>query len=108
MEVIWKFFTSIIHNCLCSTIILHDVLHGFSQWWVTGTATLEENLVQHISGICHKPLFQLLLYMCKPYEFLDQTICMELLKVCGLGKKLSRLLQLFWEDQVVVSKVGRC
>ena len=39
----------------CS-VVLHDDLCGFRYGRGTGAATLEDNLVQQLMGIAHKPL----------------------------------------------------
>ena len=44
-----------------SSTNLHDDLHSFRQGQGTREATLEENLEQKLAGICHEPLFQVLL-----------------------------------------------
>ena len=53
---------------------------------------LEAKLVQHMAGICHKSLIQVFLYVKKSYYSLGRTWCMEILRECGLGKNLQRLL----------------
>ena len=39
-------------------VVLHDALYRFRVVQVTGTATLEANLAQQLSGIAYEPLFQ--------------------------------------------------
>ena len=107
VEVIWKVFTYITKNCLCSSITQDDALYESRQGRGSGTSTLEENLVQHIAGICHNPLLRLFLDMRKVCDLLDHTRFMEVLKGYGLGPKLRRLKQRVWEDQAVVPKAGR-
>ena len=61
VDMIRKFFTSIVNNGLKSAITLNDALHVFRQGWRVGIATLEENLAQKLAGIYHEPLFQVFL-----------------------------------------------
>ena len=63
VEVIWKLFSSIMNNNLQSSFIMHDAVHGFSEGRETGTATLEAKLAQQLAGICHDPLFKVLLFV---------------------------------------------
>ena len=106
--VIWNVFTSMIYNCLCSATMIHDALHGFRQGWGTGTYTLKEKLALKLTGICHENLLQVFLDVRKAHkhDLIEWTRYMEVLKGYGLGSKLKRLLQQFWEDQVVVPKAG--
>ena len=52
----------------CSILTLYDALHGFRAGRGTGTETLEENSVQQLVGIAHKPLFQVFLDVRKAYD----------------------------------------
>ena len=100
--------TTIINNRLRISISLHDNLHRFRQGRGTGTATLEAKLVQHLAGIFHKPLFQVLLDANKVYESLDRMKCMEILRGYEIGKNLKSLLDRLWEGQMVVTRAGGC
>ena len=44
VKTIWKVFTSIVNSRLQSTIVLHDVLHGFRQGRGTGKSIMEAKL----------------------------------------------------------------
>ena len=46
MEVLRKVVAAILNRRFTVSITYHDVLHGFRTGCVTGTATLEENLIQ--------------------------------------------------------------
>ena len=82
---IFKVCTSIVNSCLQSSIVLHDVLHGFRQGRGTRTAIMEEKLEQQLSGIVHEPLFQVLLGVRKAYHSLYQGRCIEIIREYGLG-----------------------
>ena len=58
VETIWKVCMSIVNSWLQSSIVLHDVLHGFRQEMETGTFFIEAKLEQQLAGIVHEPLFQ--------------------------------------------------
>ena len=75
VEVICKICAYIINNQLRSSITLNDALHIFIQGRMTGTATLEVNLDQYLAGLCHDPLFQLFLDVCKVYDCLERGRC---------------------------------
>ena len=40
------------------------------------------------------------------YECLDRGICMDIMRGYGLGTNLQRLLQRYWDENVVVPKAG--
>ena len=61
VKIIWKVCMSIFNSRLQSSIVQHDVLHGFRQGRGTGTAIMEAKLEQHLAGIVHEPLFQVFL-----------------------------------------------
>ena len=106
--VICKLCTFIINIRLCSDITIQYSLHGFIQGWGTGTSKLEEKLAQQLVGICHKPLFQVFLDVQNACGSIYGERYMEIIKDCGLGTQLRRLLQRFWEDRAVVTKAGMC
>ena len=107
METIWEVWTSIVSSRLQNSIVLHDVLHGFRQRRGKGTATMEANLEQQVVGIVHVPLFQVFLGVRKAYNLIYQGRCMEILREYGLGPRLQRLLQRYWDGKRVVTKSGK-
>ena len=70
----------IVNSRLRSSIVLHDVLHGFRQGRGAGTAIIEAKLEQQLAGIVHEPLFQIFIDVRKAYASLDQGICMEIIR----------------------------
>ena len=72
-----------------------------------GTETLEANLDHKLVGLCHASLFQVFLDVCNAYNLLCRGRCMDILIGYGLGTKLRRILQRFWDDQAVVTMVER-
>ena len=48
VEVLWKAISGIINFRILSSIQFYDALHGFHLGRVTGTATLEANLLHQI------------------------------------------------------------
>ena len=107
VEAIWKFFMSIVNSRLQNSIVLHDALRSYQQGRGTGTAIMEEKLEQQLAGMACKPLFQVFIDVRKAYDSLDRGRCMEILRVYGLGYKLQRLLQQYWDGQRVVPKSGK-
>ena len=58
---------------------------------------MEAKLEQQLVGIVHEPLFQVFIGVRKAYESLDRGRCMEILRGYGLGPKLQRILQQYWD-----------
>ena len=106
VEVVWKFFSSIVNNRLQSTIILHGALHGFIQVRVAGVYIMDTKLEQQLTGIVHTSMFQVFLDVQKSYNSLYRGRCMEILRGYGLVHILHRLLQSYWYGQKVVPKAG--
>ena len=65
VETIWKVCTSIVNSQLRSSIVIHDVLHGFRQGWGSGTEIMEAKLKQQLAGIVHEPLFRVFIDVSK-------------------------------------------
>ena len=57
-------------------------------------------------GLCHEPIFQVLLYVSKAYDSLDIGRFMEILRGYGIKPNLQILLHRLWDEQVVVPKAG--
>ena len=48
VEILWKTVTRILNHRLTAAIQFHSTLHGFCTGRVTGTASLEANLLQEL------------------------------------------------------------
>ena len=86
---------------------LYDDVHGFRERQVIGTDTLEANLEHHLAGTTHKPIFQVLLEVCKAYDSLDRGLCLEILRRYGLGPNLTCILTNYWERHRFVPNFGK-
>ena len=67
---------------------------------------MEAKLEQQLVGIVHDPLFQVFVDLRKACDSLDKGVCMEILRGCGLGTKIQRLLQWYCDGKKVVPKSG--
>ena len=65
MEVMWKVVAAILNRRLTSSITYHDFLHGLLVGRVTGTATLEAKLLQHLAALREEVLYVIFLYLHK-------------------------------------------
>ena len=72
VDFIWKVYALIVNKRIRSIVILHNTLHGFIQRSGTGTAIMEANIEQKLTGILHKPLFHMQIYVLKAYDSLDR------------------------------------
>ena len=68
VETIWNVCTSTVNSRLQSSIVLHDVLHGFIQDRETGTEIIGDKLEQQLAGIDHEPLPQVFIDVGKAYN----------------------------------------
>ena len=80
VEVLWKVGSVVVNCCFKMSVVLYDTLHGFREGWGTRTATLESKLAHHLDRLTHKPLIQVLLNICKSYDFMDRRRCLEILR----------------------------
>ena len=95
------------NNRLQITIILKTALHGFRQGRVTGTANMEANLEQHLTRIFHEPLFQVFIDVRNSYKYFGRGRRMKIIRGYGMGPKLQRRLQRYWDEQKVLPKEGK-
>ena len=54
---------------------------------------MEANIVQHLYGLIHEPLFQVFLDVRKAYNLLDRERFLEVLRGYGMGPNMARLLK---------------
>ena len=90
------------NNRLRNALTLHNNLHVFRK----GRGMGNTKLAQKLTGIVHKPLFQVFIDVRQAYNFLDREICMKILRKYGLGTKLQRLMHWYWDKQKVYQKTG--
>ena len=86
---------------------MNDYFHGIRHGTGMGTTTVEVIMAQQLAGLVHKPLFQVFLDVPKSYDSVDRGVCMEILRGYGFGPNLHRLLQRYWENQVLVWKARK-
>ena len=71
LEVMWKSTTDIINQRLTSVICYHNTIHGFQTGRGTGTATLEDNIFQHMIPMRDSVLRTIFMDLQKAYVTLD-------------------------------------
>ena len=107
LETLWKVVEALIENRLCSSLQMHDVLHGFRDGRRTGTAIMELKIAQEISSIDQDPLLLLLLDLRKAYGTVNQDCLLITLEGYGEGTWMCGLLETLWEyEQVVLRQNG--
>ena len=106
VEVTWKLMTVILHRRLTTGIQLHDFLHGFREGRGTGTATLEAKLLHQLAAMRGEVLYVIFLDLTKAYDALDRSRSLEILKGCGVGERVRRLLTVYWERKTMVAMAG--
>ena len=79
LEYLWEVVEAIIDTHLRSSVLRHDVLHGFRAERVTGTAILYLNLTQEFSSIDQDPLLRVFLDLQKSYNNVDWGLLLETL-----------------------------
>ena len=97
LEVLWKIIEKILDARL-QLIPLHDCLHGFRKKRGCGTGIMEAKLAQQLAFIEQCPLFGIFIDLRKAYDAMDRERCLEILRDCGVGEKIIRLISRFWRD----------
>ena len=85
MEFMWKTVIEILNIRLMVAIQFHDTLHGFRTFRGTGTAYLENNLIQQLIDMREEVLYEIFLDLHKAYESLDRSRCLYILAVYRVG-----------------------
>ena len=106
VEVTWKVVAAILHCRLTTAIPYHDTLHGFRAGRGTGTATLEAKLLQQLAATREEFLYMIFLDLTKAYDALDRSRSLEILEGYGVGKRVRRLLQVYWNTSTMVARAG--
>ena len=79
VEVLWKAISVIINCQILSSIQYHDALHFFSAGTGTGSANLEDKLLQKLIAMRETVLHSIFLDLRKAYDALDRYQCLDIL-----------------------------
>jgi hypothetical protein len=71
-----------------------------------GMATIEAKLAQQLSWVEQELLYQVFVDLRKAYNHLDRAKCIEIMTGYGVGPKLLRLQEKFWEQAEIVCRAG--
>ena len=86
---------------------VHDCLHRFLLGWGTGTSTTEVKLTEKLAYLEQAPLYGIFIDLQKAYDAMDMERCMEIMRGCGVGPNLRRLIQFFWNNLELVCRASR-
>ena len=78
--VLWKAISGIINCQILSSIQYHDALHVFSAGTGTGSANLEDKLLQKLIAMRETVLHSIFLDLRKAYDALDRYQCLDILE----------------------------
>ena len=107
IEVAWKVIERVLDGRL-KGVTLHDALHGFRQKKGCGTGIMESKLIQQPAVLEQCPLYGTFLDLRKAYNAMDRDRCIAILKDCGVGHKIIRLIERFWDQGILVCKSSGC
>ena len=96
LEISWKVIESIINWRIASKVTFHDALHGFRARRETGTACIEEKLLQQLSKMVQKTLHFIFLDLRKAYDTVDRERLLEILEGYGVGPNVLGLVKFYW------------
>ena len=97
LDTLWKVVEELIETCLCASLQIHDVLHGFRAGRGTGTAIMDLKFAQDLAIIDQYPLFLVFLDLRKAYDTVDRDHLLITLDRYGAGLQMCGLLDTFWE-----------
>ena len=91
---------------LAAAIKFHDKIHRFLAGRGTRTAYLKAKLIQYIMMIREEVLYEMFLYLHKPYGALERDRCLDILVVYEVGPLTIRLLRRYWDQLTLVARAG--
>ena len=77
LVTLWKVVESLTDTRQCVSLQLHGVLHRFRARRGTGTAIMDLNLAQELTGIDHDPLFLVFIDLSKAYYTVDRDCIIQ-------------------------------
>ena len=104
--MIWKTVTGILNFRLMLAIQFHNTLNGFHTGRITGNDPLEANLLQKLTDMREDFLYDIFLDLHKAYIILDCGRCLDILAVYGVGTRVLRLIQRYWDRLSMVAWSG--
>jgi hypothetical protein len=107
LEPCWKAVEKIMVKQL-ALIKFHDCLHGGLPMRGTGTASIKAKLAQQLVWRDQCPLYEIYVDLKKAYDAINRGGMMKILKAYGVGPKLLRLQNSFWENAKLVCRAGGC
>ena len=106
VEVMWKEVAEILNRWLKASITFHNFLHGFRAGLGTGTATLEDKLLQQLSALREEVLYVIFLDLHKEYGALNRSRCLEILEGYGVGPRGFCILRKYWSWLRMAAREG--
>jgi hypothetical protein len=107
LEPSWKAVEKIMVKQL-ALIKFRDCFHSGLPKRATGTASIEAKPAQQLAWRDQCPLYEIYVDLKKAYDATNKGRMMEILKAYGVGPKLLRLQNSFWENAKLVCRAGGC
>ncbi len=105
LELFWKVLEKVMVAQL-ALIKFHDGLHGRLPGQGMGTATVEAKLAQSLAWRNQCWLYQIYVNLKKAYNPLDREQMLKILLAYGVGPKMLRLQNHFWDTEKLVCCAG--
>jgi hypothetical protein len=106
LEICWKVISKIMDFRMKQGIDFDDSIHGFRAERGTSTANIEAKFQMQLSCVRRHMLYQVFIDLAKAYNTLDRGRTLEILEGYGVGKRILRLLNNFWDLLLVVARQG--
>jgi len=89
---------------LSQNITFHTDMHGFLPKKGCSTASMEAKLQMQLMYQLGKPLYQIFIDVLKAYDGLDRDRTLIVLRDYGVGEKVLRILNNFWDTHTIIPR----
>ena len=107
VEVIWKVVSGVVNCWIGSVVYFRYMLHGLRADRGTGITSLDVNLLQKLTVMREKVLYEVFLILQKIYYTLYWECCMVILVGYVIRPRTERVFTLYWDRLLMVSREGQ-
>lgn len=107
-ELLWKTVTPVINSHLKQAIDFDLAQHGFFPRESTSAAIVDVRMLAELASLQRKVWCHVFLDFSKACDALDRARLLDLLRACGIGPNIVRILEMFWATHAAHPRQAGC